>query len=148
MSHDYLTVPFPKIRVRTRAQNQYPLLPFLSTTSLFMTSTEARLGHLREAADLLGLSLGEYLALCIANEFVMDWQTVVSYLTKILEDCSEAPNGLAAVVTCIEKQWLQVVASGTLTVTSQGAQILGEISEVVHFAEHAAQVRPRSLLRM
>jgi hypothetical protein len=76
-----------------------------------------------------------YLALCIANEFVMDSQTAVNYLTRILQDCSELdPDGLAAVVGCIEKQWLVVLSTGTLAPTKQGTRILAEISDVAQVA--------------
>jgi hypothetical protein len=97
-----------------------------------MTRTEARLGYLRTAAAKHGLSLGEYLALCIANEFVMGWDTVASYLGRILHDWSDEEgdaDGLVAVIGCLTKRWLEVLPTGTLALTEEGRKVLRKVSD-------------------
>jgi hypothetical protein len=96
-----------------------------------MTSTEARLKYLRTAAEKHGLSLGEYLALCIANEFVMSWDTAASYLGRILHDCSSEEgeaDGLVAVIGCLRKDWLEILPTGTLALTEEGRNVLAKVS--------------------
>jgi hypothetical protein len=97
-----------------------------------MTSNEARLGQIRTAAEKHGLSLAEYLALCIANEFVADWDTTASYLRKILHDCSDEAgevDGLVAVIGCFRKGWLEILPTGTLALTEEGRKLLAKVSD-------------------
>jgi hypothetical protein len=78
---------------------------------------------IRAAAERIGLRPAELLAIELASVMQADEDSTVRCMSRILND---PDNCRAAIKTCVQRAWLEMLPTGLLGVTQEGQRVLAE----------------------